>query len=196
MKSKNYKLTIQYDGSDFHGWQVQAKERTVQGDIQHAFSAIYPKEKIILFGSGRTDAGVHALGQVAHIKLPFKFSAKKLQNALNGNLSKDIRIKAVEDVEDNFHARFSATAREYEYRMVKHFSPVTRNYTTPLKWEIQVRECRSADCRGISCGLHTGAHMWDTSPWRKLVWVSTPQKPSEIAGSLYNTPEFFFGGGG
>ena len=137
-------MTIQYDGSDFHGWQVQAKGRTVQGDIEDALSVIYPDEKITLIGAGRTDAGVHALGQAAHIKLPPKLSADELQQALNGNLNQDVRIDKVDEVGDDFHTRFSATAREYEYRLVKHFSPVTRNYTTPLKWEIHnklLNEC-------------------------------------------------------
>jgi len=129
-------LTIQYDGTDFHGWQVQAKGRTVQGDIEKALSIIYPEENITLLGAGRTDAGVHALGLTANIKLPSKLSANELLQALNGNLNQDVRIDSTEEVEDDFHARFSATAREYEYRLVKEFSPITRNYTTALKWEI------------------------------------------------------------
>ena len=136
MTRKNYKLTIQYDGSDFHGWQVQVAGRTVQGDIENALSTIYPKEKITLLGAGRTDAGVHSLGLTANVKLPSKLSSNELMQALNGNLNQDIHIVLAELVEDDFHARFSATAREYEYRFVKVFSPVTRNYTTHLKWEI------------------------------------------------------------
>jgi tRNA pseudouridine38-40 synthase len=144
LKRKNFKLTIQYDGTDFYGWQVQAKGRTVQGDIEKALSIIYPDEKITLFGAGRTDAGVHALGITANVKLPSKLSSNELLQALNGNLNQDVRIDSTEEVEDDFHARFSATAREYEYRFVKLFSPVSRNYTTPLKWEIDknlLNEC-------------------------------------------------------
>ena len=137
-------MTIQYDGTDFYGWQVQAKGRTVQGDIEKALSIIYPEEKITLLGAGRTDAGVHALGITANVKLPSKLSSNELLQALNGNLNQDLRIDLIEEVEDDFHARFSATAREYEYRFVKLFSPVSRNYTTPLKWEIDknlLNEC-------------------------------------------------------
>ena len=137
-------MTIQYDGTDFYGWQVQAKGRTVQGDIEKALSIIYPEEKITLLGAGRTDAGVHALGITANVKLPSKLSSNELLQALNGNLNQDVRIDSTEEVEDDFHARFSATAREYEYRFVKLFSPVSRNYTTPLKWEIDknlLNEC-------------------------------------------------------
>ena len=137
-------MTIQYDGTDFYGWQVQAKGRTVQGDIEKALSIIYPEEKITLLGAGRTDAGVHALGITANVKLPSKLSSNELLQALNGNLNQDVWIDSTEEVEDDFHARFSATAREYEYRFVKLFSPVSRNYTTPLKWEIDknlLNEC-------------------------------------------------------
>ena len=149
---KNYKLTIQYDGNEFHGWQVQGKGRTVQGDIENALSVIYPDEKITLIGAGRTDAGVHALGQVANIKLPNKLSAEELQNALNGNFKRDVRIDNVDEVNDDFHARFSATARGYEYRLIKQYSPVTRNYTTPLKWEIDNKLLK--ECAELLLGEH------------------------------------------
>ena len=129
-------MTIQYDGSDFHGWQMQPKGRTVQGDIEEALSVIYPGENITLIGAGRTDAGVHAMGQAAHINLPSKYTAEGLQKALNGNLKQDVRIDIIEDIDDDFHARFSALSREYEYRLVKHFSPVNSIYTTILKWKI------------------------------------------------------------
>jgi len=145
-------LTIQYDGTDFHGWQVQAKGRTVQGDIENALSIIFPEEKISLFGAGRTDAGVHALGLVANIKLPQKLSANELRKAINGNLSQDVRIDSAEVVEDKFHARFSATAREYEYRLAKTYSPVTRNFTAPLKWKIDTKVLM--DCAEILIGEH------------------------------------------
>lgn len=132
-------MTILYDGSDFHGWQVQAKGRTVQGDIENALSIIYPGEIITLIGAGRTDAGVHALGQTANINLPLKFSSKKLMKALNGNLRKDVIIEQVEEVDEDFHARFSASAREYEYRIMKQVSPVARNYTAILKFKTNIK---------------------------------------------------------
>ena len=103
-----YQLIIQYDGSQFHGWQVQAKGRTVQGDIEKALSRIYSNDKINLMGAGRTDAGVHAMAQVAHVDLSDHLSSNELQKALNGNLKKDVRIDSVRVVDSNFHARFSA----------------------------------------------------------------------------------------
>ena len=132
-------MVVQYDGSSFHGWQFQPNVRTVQGDIEAAFSTIYPSEKITLIGAGRTDTGVHAIEQVANIKLPTKLSTKEIQNALNGNLKKDVRIDNVEEMEKNFHARFSAVSREYEYHIVKFFSPIKRNYTVSLKHKIDFK---------------------------------------------------------
>ena len=145
-------MTIQYDGSDFHGWQVQAKGRTVQGDIETALTTIYPKETIILIGSGRTDAGVHALAQVAHIELPNRLSPTELHQALNGNLKRDVRINSVVEADDDFHARFSATAREYEYHIVKNYSPITRKYATELKWNINPDLLH--DCAALLLGEH------------------------------------------
>ena len=145
-------MTIQYDGSDFQGWQMQAKGRTVQGDIEDALSVIFPGEKITLIGAGRTDAGVHAKGQAAHISLPSKHTAKELQNALNGNLKQDVHIDMVEDADKDFHARFSAISREYEYHMVKHFSPVTRKYTIPLKWKVNCKLLK--ECADLLPGEH------------------------------------------
>ena len=149
---KKYQLTIQYDGSDFHGWQVQAEGRTVQGDIETALMAIYPEEKISLIGSGRTDAGVHALAQVAHVELPVHLSPPELRQALNGNLQRDVWIESAKEADDNFHARFSATAREYEYHLMKNYSPITRKYTVGLKYDIS--QVLLNDCAEILLGEH------------------------------------------
>jgi len=152
LSSKNYKLSIQYDGSDFHGWQVQAQGRTVQGEIENVLSILFPGEKITLLGSGRTDAGVHALGLVANVKLSGKFSEIKLKDALNGNLDHDIYIDEVVIVEEDFHARFSAVSREYEYKFIKHFSPVMRNYSTLLSWNINMNLLN--ECAELLIGVH------------------------------------------
>ena len=104
-------MTIQYDGSQFHGWQVQLEGRTVQGDIEAALSTIYSEKKITVMGSGRTDAGVHAFAQVAHVELPNNLSSIEICNALNGNLKKDVRIDLVRKAKHDFHARFSARFR-------------------------------------------------------------------------------------
>ncbi|MBL8124026.1 MAG: tRNA pseudouridine(38-40) synthase TruA [Pyrinomonadaceae bacterium] len=113
----NFKLTIQYDGTDFHGWQVQENDRTIQGELQRVIGTL-EGGNITVHGSGRTDAGVHAEGQVAHVFLNRPFTPEKLRAAINGNLWRDIRIMNVEKAPDDFHARFSATGKTYVYRVI------------------------------------------------------------------------------
>ena len=90
-------MTIQYDGTNLYGWQVQKNVRTIQGEIENALKKIFKNQKINLIGSGRTDSGVHAYGQVANVSLETQMSDKELINALNGNLKDDIynALKAV-----------------------------------------------------------------------------------------------------
>jgi tRNA pseudouridine38-40 synthase len=113
----NYKLTIQYDGTDFHGWQIQGELRTVQRELSRALSLIEGRE-VTVHGSGRTDAGVHAEGQVASVVVKRKIAPDKLRAAINGNISKDVRILQVDEAGDNFHARYSALGKTYLYRIV------------------------------------------------------------------------------
>lgn len=113
----NYKLLIQYDGTDFHGWQVQGNERTVQGELQRVLSLI-EGTNVSVAGSGRTDSGVHAEGQVASVKLNKVFTPEKLRGAINGNLWRDVRVLNVEKMPDDFHARFSAKGKTYVYRTI------------------------------------------------------------------------------
>lgn len=111
---RNLKLTIEYNGSQFFGWQKQNGKRTVQGELESAIFAL-TKEKVIVEGSGRTDRGVHALGQVASLKINNKMPIKNFKTALNNLLPHDIRIKKVKKCEDDFHARFSAKKKTYCY---------------------------------------------------------------------------------
>lgn len=114
----NFKLLIQYDGTDFHGWQVQENDRTIQGELERVIGMLVDGE-VSVTGSGRTDAGVHAAGQVANVHLPDgKFTAEKLKAAINGNLWRDIRVMKCEEADDEFHARFSAKKKTYLYRIV------------------------------------------------------------------------------
>ena len=113
----NYKLLIQYDGTDFHGWQIQGDLRTVQGELRRALSLIEGRE-VSVHGSGRTDAGVHAEGQVASVEIQREISPQKLRNAINGNVGRDVRVLEVEAVSSEFHARYSALGKTYVYRVV------------------------------------------------------------------------------
>ena len=113
----NFKLTIQYDGTDFHGWQIQGELRTVQAELTKALSLIDGRA-VVAHGSGRTDAGVHAEGQVANVNLQREITPEKLRAAINGNVGKDLRVIQAEVVADDFHARYSALEKTYLYRVV------------------------------------------------------------------------------
>ncbi len=113
----NYKLTLQYDGTDFHGWQIQDDLRTVQGELTRVLTLLNGGRAIV-YGSGRTDAGVHAEGQVASVQLEQEFTPDKLLAAINGNLEPDARVTKCEIVSDDFHARYSAKEKTYIYRIL------------------------------------------------------------------------------
>ena len=113
---RNFKLTIAYDGTDFAGWQVQPKQKTIQGELADAIERV-TGERVLPQGSGRTDAGVHALGQVASFALDSSIPAENLAPALNHTLPLSIRVTSSEEVAADFHARHSAKAKTYEYRI-------------------------------------------------------------------------------
>ncbi len=113
-----YKLTIEYDGAPFAGWQIQAAETTVQGALTAAVAA-FAGESTLVQGAGRTDAGVHARGQVAHIDLAREWDTDTVRDALNAHLRPHpVAILAVERAADDFNARTSATKRHYLYRII------------------------------------------------------------------------------
>ncbi len=109
-----YKMTIAYDGTNYAGWQVQPHQRTVQAEIERVLKHLTGRE-LRIHHSGRTDAGVHAKGQVAHFDLEKPVEPGRFQNSLNALLSPDVRIMQLQKVNDDFHARFSATGKEYRY---------------------------------------------------------------------------------
>lgn len=109
-------LVLHYDGSSFHGWQYQPDQRTVQGELHAALARLSGEERAVT-GSGRTDAGVHATGQVASVVLPRRWSPGELHRALNAVLPRDVWVQAVREVDPGFHARYDARARTYRYRV-------------------------------------------------------------------------------
>ena len=115
---RNIKITIAYDGADFHGWQIQPGFATIQGAIADALQKI-AQEKVIIHGASRTDAGVHALGQVAHFRTKSALSALELQRALNALIPPTIRIVAAEEVGPDFHSRWLAQGKTYRYRIFR-----------------------------------------------------------------------------
>jgi tRNA pseudouridine38-40 synthase len=115
---RNIKLTIAYDGAQFHGWQFQPGLRTIQGSIGDAARQI-TQEKIVIHGASRTDAGVHALGQVANFKTSSVLPVGEFQRALNALLPPAIRIVAIEEAGPDFHARWLSQAKTYRYRIYR-----------------------------------------------------------------------------
>lgn len=114
---KNYKITIQYDGTRYKGWQVQkSTDMTIQGKIQSVLKEMTGQE-IEVIGSGRTDAGVHAYGQVANFHVPAHFKAQEILEYLNHYLPMDIAVIDIEEVDERFHARFNAVEKTYMYRV-------------------------------------------------------------------------------
>ncbi|MCA9406321.1 MAG: tRNA pseudouridine(38-40) synthase TruA [Candidatus Omnitrophica bacterium] len=115
---RNIKLTIEYDGTAFQGWQVQpGNRRTVQGVIEKALHKIF-KQKIRLIGSGRTDSGVHARGQVANFKISSDMPCDEIVRALNANIPEDVAILEAREVADDFHAQYSVKSKTYRYTIL------------------------------------------------------------------------------
>ncbi len=131
---RNIKLVIEYDGSFFHGWQIQPGLRTVQDEIEKALHPIL-QHKINLIGAGRTDAGVHALGQVANFETENLQDAETIRKSLNGILPEDIIIHKAEEVDLNFNARYSAKSRVYKYKVYLGRTAIQRK----LAWQVSYR---------------------------------------------------------
>lgn len=133
--NRRFSLTLLYDGTGFHGWQSQPDRRTVQGVVETVLTRISGERRPVT-GSGRTDAGVHATGQVASVELPERWDAPSLRSALNALLPRDIRVREVRAVPATFHPRFDAVARTYRYRIgigEEAFSPFHR----PFCWAME-----------------------------------------------------------
>ena len=111
-----FSLTVQYDGAGFHGWQIQPDQRTVQGVLQDTLGRLGNRPCTVL-GSGRTDAGVHAIGQVASVDMPRSWNATALQRSLNATLPDDVWVESVRAARPDFHPRYDAVSRTYEYRI-------------------------------------------------------------------------------
>lgn len=130
---RRIKLTVEYDGTNYYGWQFQKGQITIQESIERAFKTIF-KKHIRVTAAGRTDTGVHARCQVVHADIP-GYDLNRLKRSLNGILEKDIRIKTAEPCADDFHARFDATIRRYRYTIALTPAALDRNFV----WQIHDR---------------------------------------------------------
>ncbi|MFL6560068.1 MAG: tRNA pseudouridine(38-40) synthase TruA, partial [Bacillus sp. (in: firmicutes)] len=139
-----YKCIISYDGSGFSGYQVQPNKRTVQSVLEATLSKMHKGDTVKVVGSGRTDAGVHAKGQVIHFDSPLLIPADKWEKALNSMLPEDISVLTVASVTESFHARFDAKGKEYRYvlHLSKKRDPFLRKfaYQYPYRLNLQAME--------------------------------------------------------
>ena len=142
-----FKLVLEYDGTQYHGWQVQPNLSTIQGTLEATIRKVAQHE-VNVTAAGRTDAGVHALGQVAHFSTTARLTAEEWLRALNGLLPPDIAVLSVEEVPETFHARFNAKSKLYRYRMLTrvHRSALSRDkilhYPYPLDLDAMEVACR------------------------------------------------------
>lgn len=142
---RNIKLTIEYDGKDFKGWQKQPNKLNIQGEIEKAIENI-TGEKVELIASGRTDAGVHAMGQVANFKTNSNMPIEKIPLAINSQVKNSIRIQNAEEVDENFHSRFNCKKKTYRYIIdnSKYGSAIYRNISYHMPIKLNVEEMKKA----------------------------------------------------
>jgi len=148
------KCTIQYDGTDFFGYQIQPNKRTVQGEVEQVLKNIHKGTPIRIHASGRTDTGVHAKGQVFHFETPLQIPSNNWKKALNAQLPDDLYIAQVEKVPPSFHARFSALEKEYRYYILLTEEPniFLRNY------RYQTTDYFNEELLQEACEAFTGTH--------------------------------------
>ena len=172
-----YFITLGYDGTRFHGWQIQPNSISVQGELQRCLSLLL-RRNVTLTGAGRTDTGVHARMMVAHFdldgELPPAFPPNQLVYKLNKLLPCDIAVQSVRQVDDSMHARFSATSRTYHYYIHTSKSPFLRHYSCELHYALDLMEyddfgafCKShADVKTTLCKLTAAQwHQSSSTTW-------------------------------
>jgi tRNA pseudouridine38-40 synthase len=176
---RTYKLTVEYDGSKFSGWQAQLNARSVQGEIQRVADEIFGVE-VDLQGAGRTDAGVHAIGQVAHIKVR---SAKKdlptarLMRELNDRLPSSIAIVNCEEADPRFHARHDAVSRAYFYQISTRKAALSKRYVWWIKEPLDIP--RMQECAAMIAGRHNFV----------CFRAADPSRPGESTTVVVNSAE-------
>ena len=155
---KRVKCTIAYDGSNFSGFQIQPNKRTVQGELEKALAKMHQGKKVRLHASGRTDAGVHAVGQVLHFDTALTLPPHKWKRALESLLPADIQVMLTENAEEDFHARFSAIEKEYRYFVLNRPEPdiFRRQYIYHSPYKVNMEQMQQA------CQVFEGTHDFTT----------------------------------
>src|SRR5262245_61708584 len=181
---RNLKFTLAYDGTRLVGWQRQAEGESVQGLLEDAL-ARFEGAAVTVHGAGRTDAGVHALGQVASVQLACAHDVATLTRALNAQLPEDVRVLAIEEMSSDFHARFSARSKTYRYQ-IRHgriADPFERAYVWHMPERLDVEAMRAA--AAVLVGTHDFAAFQSLgSPTRDSVRTVTHSVLTEADGRL------------
>jgi len=164
-----FKLTIEYAGTRYSGWQIQANARTVQGEIGRAIREATGARDFELYGSGRTDAGVHALRQVAHLDVDTAIPPETLRRRINDDLPSDINLLRVEKVRHKFHARHDAVARSYVYQISRRRTAFAKPFVWWVKEDLDLDAMRRVAGRFV--GLHDFRSFSDDDPAAKSTEV-------------------------
>ncbi len=147
-----FKLVLEYAGTRYSGWQIQKNARTVQGELRRVVSEVTKKSDFEIYGSGRTDAGVHALGQVAHLDVETRMAPDSLRLAINDLLPADIHVLALARAHPRFHARHDAVSRSYLYQISRRRTAFGKPYVWWVKDDLSVPKMRAA--ARLLCGMH------------------------------------------
>jgi tRNA pseudouridine38-40 synthase len=164
-----YKLTIEYAGTRYSGWQKQKNAKTVQGEIERAIGELTRDKTFEFYGSGRTDAGVHALRQVAHLEMRKPLPAETIRRGINDALPADIHILAVDSVAHRFHARHSAVARSYLYQLSRRRSAFAKPFVWWVREPLDLARMQAAAAR--LTGMHDFQAFSDDDPEEKSTEV-------------------------
>jgi tRNA pseudouridine38-40 synthase len=154
---RNLKFTIAYDGTDFNGWQAQPGQTTVQGTLADVLEKL-TQQRVVIYAAGRTDAGVHAAGQVVNFRTQSPLATEELQRAFNALLPPSIRVNAGEEVSPNFHSRWDAVAKTYRYRIFR------GRVVPPFLWKYVQHDPQELDFEAMAeaACLFTGEHDFTT----------------------------------
>ncbi len=199
---RNIKLTIEYDGTHYVGWQRQLNGKSVQGEIENVLQTIL-QEKVNVIGAGRTDAGVHARGQVANFQTSTSLELYQIKSALNSSLQEDIVIHDAVDVEEDFHARYNAKQRVYKYYIRQNESALERMTTWFVRYELDVERMKEvsqvilgehdfegfakvgSDVKHFVC--HVSTSIWQTEEKRLTYTISADRFLRGMVRALVGT---------
>ena len=177
-----FKLTIEYAGTRYSGWQIQKNARTVQGEIDRAAREVAGARDLELYGAGRTDAGVHALAQVAHLDVRTSLPAESLRRRINDELPADINILAIESVPHRFHARHDAVSRTYLYQIATRRTAFAKPYVWWVRDHLHLERMRTV--AAALRGFNDFASFTDDDPDEKSTEVAVSRLDVVEAGAL------------